>query len=292
MVARTPKPDDGNPLLASIQELATDLRATQEALTDCLDVATARRNASHTDTSLPHPALRAVAEVALLLDMNRERLLHAVQTIPGKEQYAPYVDRLRAAAQGNPELKALVDQAPKVVVPLRDALPVLAQIADELQAGRDRLLEAGRGLRTHPDAGTQVEKTLLGLREIASQLAATVSPLTQSVAHLDAFIPTLSPLVDSLSDLSEKAGPLAERLKGSAAAAPAAVPPAGSSSGAAEWASDILRSVRDLAEAVKHQPPPAGADGKRLWDSVRQIQVEIVNLQGALLAPAKKDHAV
>jgi hypothetical protein len=209
---------------------------------------------------------------------------------------------------------------------------VLAQIADELHAGRDRLLEAGRGLRSHPDAASQVDKTLASLREIASGLAATVSPLTHSVAHLEAFIPTLSqaardlgsrlespavksmaaeteaaaaslralgdlaaPLVDSLSDLSQQAIPLADRLKRAAApvaAAPvAAAPPPGSSAGAADWASDILRSVRDLSEVVKRQSPLGGPEGQKLWDSVRQIQVEIVNLQGALLAPAKKDPA-
>jgi hypothetical protein len=158
--------DDNADVLAKVQALAASLTATQEALTDCLDVAVARRNASHRDAALPHPALRAVSEVALLLDLSRTRLLDAVKTIPAKAEYAPFAARLRDAAAAHPDIEALIRQAPRdLAAPLSDSVPVLMQIATDLQNGRDRLLEAGSGLRIVtrpapappvPEAGTAV----------------------------------------------------------------------------------------------------------------------------------------
>jgi hypothetical protein len=113
------------------------------------------------------------------------------------------------------------------------------------------------------------------------------------------------PLVDSLSDLAHLTGPLAEKLRALAAAptpaAPAPAPTdlepppspavkasATSTEGLAEWANDILRAVKDLKSAIAHAPRAEGEGERRLWESVRRLQTEIVNLQGALLSPPKK----
>jgi len=57
--------------------------------------------------------------------------------------------------------------------------------------------------------------------------------------------------------------------------------------GRAEWAQDILRAVRELRHAVMHGPKATGDADRRLWESVRQLQTEVVNLQGNLLSPPK-----
>src|SRR5216684_1098243 len=109
-------------VLASLETLAESLFATQEALVDCLDLSVARRNASHRDVSLPHPALRAVSEVALLLEMNRDRLIEAVKTIPAKAEYAPFSARLREAAARHPDLERLLAEAPRLTAPLSESV--------------------------------------------------------------------------------------------------------------------------------------------------------------------------
>jgi hypothetical protein len=394
-------------VLASIEALAVSLSATQEALTDCLDVAVARRSASHRDASLPHPALRAVSEVALLLELSRGRLLDAVKTIPAKAEYAPFASRLRDLASRHPDIDALLHQAPRELsAPLSDSVPVLMQIAADLQNGRDRLLEAGSGLRLvtalappavpapspapvvpppvvtpivlpaqlDPAAlkalsevaaavpalaeavrqlgelssglrktGEQIaplapamaatpkaedwERTLASLRELAfiapelqvavermealeSRLAAQVakgmvSPETAETSGVAALGPEAEaiaaslrgvadiagPLVDSLSDLAHLTAPLAEKLR--ALEAPAAAPPppvvrASATDDMAEWANDILRAVKDLKNAIAHGPRTGGEPERRLWESVRRLQAEVVNLQGTLLSPPKK----
>src|SRR5258706_3543419 len=105
-------------VLASLETIAARLSATQDALSDCLALSVERRNASHRDPSLPHPALRAVSEVVLLLEMNRERLIEAVKSIPAKAEYAPFAARLRQAAMGHPNVERLLDEAPRVAAPL------------------------------------------------------------------------------------------------------------------------------------------------------------------------------
>jgi hypothetical protein len=402
-------------VLAHVESIASSLSATQEALADCLDVAVARRNASHRDPSLPHPALRAVSEVVLLLEMTRERLLDVVKTIPAKAEYAPFAARLREMASKHAEVEAVIRQAPReLAAPLSDSVPVLMQIAADLLQGRDRLLEAGSGLRlvtsgaSAPDAaveppppappgavhvatpivlpaqldpsalqalnqvaavvpslaeavrqlgelssglrrtGEQIaplapavaatpkaddwERTLAPLREMSfvapalqavlermealeGKLSAqTVKPSDGSAAgalgpEAEAVAASLrgvhdvaGPLVDSLSDLAHLTAPLAEKLRALAAApmpaaapaaaaeppAPAVKPSAASTDGLAEWANDILRAVKDLKSAIAHAPRAEGEGERRLWESVRRLQTEIVNLQGALLSPPKK----
>jgi hypothetical protein len=393
-------------VLASIEALAASLGATQEALTDCLDVAVARRSASHRDASLPHPALRAVSEVALLLELSRGRLLDAVKTIPAKAEYAPFASRLRDLASKHPDVDALLHQAPRELsAPLSDSVPVLMQIAADLQNGRDRLLEAGSGLRLvttlappaapaptplvpapvvtpivlpaqlDPAAlkalnevaaavpslaeavrqlgelssglrkiGEQMaplapaiaatpkaedwERTLAPLRELAfiapalqvavermealeSRIAAQMSKGTASAeaaeasgvaalgpeaeaiaASLRGVADIAGPLVDSLSDLAHLTAPLAEKLRALESPPGAALPPSAahtsSTDGMAEWANDILRAVKDLKNAIAHGPRTGGEPERRLWESVRRLQAEVVNLQGTLLSPPKK----
>src|SRR5262245_8625555 len=239
------------------------------------------------DASLPAPSARILAEVALILETSRDRLLGIIQSIPSPAHYAPYADRLRAAAAVQPDLEALLVQAPKLSAPLADSIDMLRHVAKDLEAGRDRLLEAGTGGADSGGAGppalntVEAEKALAGLREIAS--GAEVS--LRAVAEIAV------PLVDSLSDLSQLTGPLAEKLRGlterPAPPADAHRPPE-TSANAADWAVDILRAVRELRHAVQEKPSPGGEHQQRLWESVRQLQVEIVNLQGALLGPSKK----
>jgi hypothetical protein len=356
-----------------MEALAASLRATQEALSDCLDVAAAKRNASHVDPALPHPALRAVAEVALVLETSRDRLVQSLAALPGGDDYAPYAERLRQAAEANPTLKELLRQSPKLSTPLGEAVRELRQIAEDLRSGRERLLEAGRGLRlaTLPVAraaeadaapaslAPQLEAAIARLHEMMAavapmgqalqslprpeewarvttpmvELANAMPVLAQSVAKLETLAPALAesartlssplqtpalkavsaeaeaitaslravgdlatPLVDALSDLAQEAMPLTERLRGLAVPRPepgaepgvAPAPVSGSSDDVADWAADILRAVRELSQSVKHGAASTPEQGKKLWDSIRQIQVEVVNLQGALLAPSKK----
>ena len=65
------------------------------------------------------------------------------------------------------------------------------------------------------------------------------------------------------------------------------LPSAAPRDGLAQWSADILKAVRDLREAAQHAPRPAGDEERRLWENVRQLQMEIVNLQGTLLSPPK-----
>lgn len=279
-------------LLSSLESVAASLAATQEALVDCLDVSVARRNASHRDTSLPHPALRAVSEVVLLLEMNRERLIESIKTIPAKAEYAPFAARLRQAAVDNPDLERLLSEAPRLTAPLSDSVPTLMQIADDLLAGRDRLLEAGRGLRLSTALPpTPKSEEWEAATAVIAKVEALLPALQAGAVHaktdeasLHALAEIATPLVDTLSDLAHLAGPLTEKLRQLEPAVPA-VPPDGD--GVAQRAADVLKAMRELKDAVARQPGLAGDEGKLLWECVRQIQTESVNLQGSLLSPPK-----
>jgi hypothetical protein len=242
------------------------------------------------DTPHPAPSARILAEVALLLETSRDRLLSEIKNIPAATHYTPYVERLRAAAAVQPDLEALLAQAPKLAAPLVDSIEALQQIAKDLAAGRERLLEASAGQGAaaggdvpRPVDTSEIEKVLASLRDIAS--GAEVS--------LRAVSEIATPLVDSLSDLSQLTSPLAEKLRGIAEkpagpSEPAMPRPPEANENAADWAGDILRAVRELRQAVLEKSSPAGEYQQRLWENVRLLQVEIVNLQGALLGPAKR----
>jgi hypothetical protein len=234
--------------------------------------------------SLPAPSARILAEVVLILETSRERLLREVKNLPPASRYGPYVDRLRAAAAVQPDLEALLAEAPKLAAPLADTVDVLRQVARDLETGRDRLLETGGGsgpVGEEPASPQQVEKLLASLREIAAGTEVSLRAVSEIA----------TPLVDSLSDLSQLTAPLAEKLRSlteKPAAPPAARRPPEANENAADWAGDILRAVRELKQAVMEKSSPGGEYQQRLWENVRQLQVEIVNLQGAIIGPTKK----
>jgi hypothetical protein len=221
--------------------------------------------------------------------MNRERLIEAVKTIPAKAEYAPFAARLRQAAAGHPTVERLLGEAPRVAAPLSDTVPALMQVADELLAGRDRLLEAGRGLRLSISS-TEPRSPVLppAVPAAAAAVPATLGPDAEALGvSLRAVAEIAAPLVDSLSDLSHVTTPLLDKLRRLDAPAPEPKPAAHAKDGVAQWSGDILKAVRDLKEAVAHAPRPTGEEERRLWENVRQLQMEIVNLQGALLSPPK-----
>jgi hypothetical protein len=293
------------PLLASIESIASSLNATQEALADCLDLAVARRNASHRDTSLPHPALRAVSEVALLLEMSHARLMDAVKTVPARAEYGPLAARLRQAAAAHPEVEAILRQAVReLAAPLADCVPVMMQTAADLQQARNRLLETGSGLRLVANGGASsappaasaapaLQAVLERMEALEARLAAHTAQagtIAEATAEAQAAAASLrgvqavaAPLVDALSDLAHLVEPLSEKLR-----AVGNAPRAGTLQELADWASDIAGSVAALKDGLAHVPPTGGDPEKRLWENVRRLQTEVVNLQATLLSTPKK----
>jgi hypothetical protein len=302
-------------VLASIESIASSLSATQEALADCLDLAVARRNASHRDASLPHPALRAVSEVALLLETSHSRLMDAVKTIPAKAEYGPLAARLRQAAAAHPEVEAILRQAVReLAAPLANCVPVMMQTAADLQQARNRLLETGSGLRLVANGGAPtaapsasatpaLQAALERMEALEGRLAAhtaAVGTISAATAEAQAAAASLrgvqavaAPLVDTLSDLAHLVAPLSEKLRVLAEAPAAATPPvaaarAGTLEGLADWANDIARSVAELRDGLAHISPTGGDPDRRLWENVRRLQTEVVNLQATLLSMPKK----
>jgi hypothetical protein len=314
-MSRNPPPDESTD---SLQEIAASLQATQEGLSECLEVAS-RRAWKPGESNLPHPALRILAEVGGLLETSRERLEGALAALPVDADYADYAARLRTAAEPHAELTAVLAQAPKLSLPLREAMEGLAAVAADLGLARDRLNEAGRALSVDATV-TPIEaihQTLASLRELADVKAASTASaafvaaaqtagtesetvveepalvaalhpeLEALTASLRAIADLAAPLVDSLSDLSH----LTEQLKAVSpplASAPAPTPVPAGHGDVGDWAGDILRAVRELAEAVATEPPADAAQEQRLWESVRDLHLEVVNLKGALLSPTRR----
>jgi hypothetical protein len=311
-MSRTPQPEE---IPGSLEDIAASLQATQQGLAECLEIA-ARRAWKPGPSALPHPAVRVLAEVGLVLEGSRERIAQALKTLPAAADYAPHSERLRAAMSLHAELAAVVAETPRLAVPLREAMQGLASVAEDLGSARERLDEAARILALDaPVAPVQaVNQTLASLRAMAEahaerafehaaeaegQRAPAVAE-SQAVAALHAEIDALStslravadlaaPLVDTLSDLSHGA----DRLRAEPAV-PVVPPPAPARAAAAgqgdvgDWAADILRSLRELSKAVASGPASSPGQEQRLWESVRDLHLEVVNLKGALLSPTRR----
>jgi hypothetical protein len=307
-MSRHPQPEDTP---ASIDEVAASLQATQQGLAECLEIA-ARRGWKPGPQALPHPAVRVLVEVGQVLDASRERIAQTLSTLPAGTDYAPYAERLRAAMGLHAELAAVVAESPKLAVPLREGLQGLAQVAAELGDARERLEEATRILAL--DAAVApvqaVNQTLQSLRAMAeahaerafehaaesegkgqpsvadsSAVAALHAEIEALSTSLRAVADLATPLVDTLSDLSHAT----DRLRGEtpAPAPPSTTAPRGQAE-IGDWAADILRALRELARTVANGPAAAPDQEQRLWESVRDLHLEVVNLKGALLSPTRR----
>jgi len=237
------------------------------------------------DSGIPTPAARILAEVAHTLDASRERLVESLSALPGEAEYGTYVARLRAAAAAHPELRALVAQAPKLAAPTREGLEGIAQVAEDLKNARERVHDARLALGAESQAGSMsaIRETLATLRDMLEAEAHGRAELAELTTSLRAVAAMTTPLVDSLSDLSQTA----EILRMLPGAAPTA-PPADGHRDLGDRAADMLRAVRELAAAVTREHPSSPAQEQRLWESVRDLHLEVVHLKGILLAPTRR----
>ena len=309
-MSRASQPEDTP---ASLDEIAASLQSTQQELAECLEIA-AHRGWKPGPSALPHPAVRVLAEVGQVLAAGRERLAEALKVLPAEADYAPYAERLRAAMSLHAELASVAAQAPRLAVPLRDAWQGVAQVERDLASACERLDEATRILALDAAVApvNAVQQTLASLRAMAEahaerafehaaesegkgQPAVADSPAVAALhAEIEALTTSLravadlaTPLVDTLSDLSHRT----DRLRGDEPQTSAPVPPApapGRPQEIGDWAADILRGLRELAKVVASGPAATTAQEQRLWESVRDLHLEVVNLKGALLSPTRR----
>jgi hypothetical protein len=239
------------------------------------------------EAPLPSLAARILAEVAQVLESSRERLVESLALVPGQAEYAAYVTRLRAAAAAHPELKAIVDQAPRLGTPLREGLQGIAQVAADLKGAGERVHDARLALGASGAPGfEEVNQALQTLRDMLETQANGRAELAELSTSLRAVAEMTTPLVDSLSDLSHTAEIL-RSLPGAVAGAAGATPADGNSD-VGDWAANILRGVRELAAAIGQGQGASPAQEQRLWESVRDLHLEVVHLKGILLAPARR----